>query len=164
MLKEVCDELLSIRTCITLRVSWGLVFPSLPFFLLGFLGFWGRFWGIWWGVCLLGFFNSSLHLLRKHRNFLQESFLTIFNNLYFPFFFFFFEVAFISCAFISFFCVLTIVNGRNREPWEPPHISFPTCPTSIFDLAPLLEILHGIWHHLRELLRLMWKNDLKKTH
>lgn len=68
MHKEVCDEVLSIRTYIILTSFTGFFSPFLPFFLLGFWVFGGSFregFGVffWWGVCLLDFLNSSLHLL-----------------------------------------------------------------------------------------------------
>lgn len=39
------------------------------------------------------------------------------------------------------FCVLTIVNGRNRKPWDSVHIYFSIWPTSIFDMTSLLHCL-----------------------
>lgn len=73
MHKEVCDEALSIRTYITLRVSWGFYFSSVPFFLLGFGFFGGSFGEGFGGVLVRGFsarfFNSSLHLLWETREF-----------------------------------------------------------------------------------------------
>lgn len=126
--------MLSIRTYITLRRFF--------WFILGVL------------------FNPSLYLLWETKEFSSGASLTILINLYIAccvwLRILFLTLAFISCSFISFPCVLTIVNGGNRKPQGSAHICFSICLTSIFDLASL-HCVKSAWHNLRELLRLMLK-------
>lgn len=98
---------------------------------------------------LVAFPSASLYLQWEAQGFSSGS-IPIPINLSFIFFFFSSGIYFM---FVSFSCMLSTVNGRNRKPWDSAHIYCSICPTSIFDLALLCHgsRSHTAQHNLREL-------------